>query len=281
MAYVTGTANSITDLLSAIQAACTGNGWTLSGNVLHKETCYVEAKVDGASIAVQGGTGIDGANNLTGRSDRSAGMFPADDSTPVYYLPPGPGISWPMTYHIHVLSAPDEVFVIGNYALSWYQTMAFGQSTMPGLAGSGNWYCADSFDHWIDFDSKGLGGVIRNCGVSLFAKRTSTPNGCGVDHQFDDQHWSIAGSYFDWGSLFFRQPNAWNQESVLIPIRVYASRPNGYISPVLECAHARFLSVANMEDGQIITSGPDRWKVYPWWSRQVTSAGHAIRYDGP
>jgi hypothetical protein len=57
---------------------------------------------------------------------------------------------------------------------------------------------------------------------------------------------------------------------------------------VLECAHARFVSIANLDDQQIITLGTDKWKVYPWMRRGAAydglnssgNCGHAIRYDG-
>ena len=71
MAYETGSANSFADLLAALQAACTGNGWTLSGNVLHKGTCYAEVKLTqtqgsvvwpNSALGVRACNGIDGSN---------------------------------------------------------------------------------------------------------------------------------------------------------------------------------------------------------------------------
>lgn len=290
MAYVTGTANSILDLLSAIQIACTDNGWTLSGSVLHKGTCYIEVKVNGSVINVRGGTGIDGSNALTGACNTSSG------SLGVKW--PGQTFTFPISYDIHVHSAPDEVYVIINFDITSYQTMAFGQSAMPGIVGSGNWYNGPDNrfinSGWYKFSQIGSFGERGNGTVaSLFCRTSYGANGYGVHHSLDSATWEVEGSARDWASLFWRQPNQWNSESILIPIRVYASRPSGFVSPVLECAHARFINIANLEDKQIITLGPDKWKVYPWGQRGAPYdananggtgsgvCGHAFRYDGP
>lgn len=291
MAYVTGSANSLTDLLTAIQNACTSNGWTLSGSVLHKGTCYMEVKVAGSFITLRGGRGIDGSNALTNATDRAVGNLGI--------VSMGVAFAFPMTYFIHVLASPDEVYVVVNYGVNYYQTLGFGQSAMPGLAGSGNWYCGPTISSSVhqgfnvpqSAEYDGTGGSF-GAAFSLFCRENSSGAvySRGVDHGLDGSNtWAELGCKYDWTSLYWRQPNQWNSESILIPIRVYASRPSGFISPVLECAHARQVNIANVADQQIITLGSDKWKVYPWWSRGATNTrvtadsglgGHAIRYDG-
>lgn len=297
MAYVTGTANSLTDLLTAIQNACTGNGWTLSaGGVLSKGTCFAELKISGTYITVRGGTGVDGSGNLTGACDTTTGRLNSIAGNWHGTVPAAPAFSFPMTYAVHIQTAPDEVYCVVNYAASFYELIAFGQSSMPGLTGSGNWYCGNVPDnlYYVPWLSGGEGASSGAC-YSLFA-RDQNNRGCGVHHALDSATWAVKGSATDASSLFLREPNQWNQESILIPIRVYAGRPSGFISPVLECAHARFVNIANLSDQQIITLGSDKWKVYPWWSRGTPNiggynvgapltytgvCGHAIRYDGP
>lgn len=290
MAYASGTANSPSDLLTGIRNACTANGWTLSGNVLHKGTCYAEVMINSGIITNRGGTGIDGSNNLTGATDRgSAQLGVTMDTVP---------FSWPVAYEAFINTSPDEVYVVVKYSVVYWQNLSFGQSTMPGLVGTGNWYCGSypySSDDRYCVSTTGENGLNPpGPGGSLFC---SYRNAFGVHHALDSSTWIVsspiyggnfAGSAIDWSSLFFRQPNQWNGEAILIPVRVYAQRPSGFISPVLECAHARFVSLANLNDGQIITLGSDKWKVYPWFTRNRTSnsekqtfAGHAFRYDGP
>ncbi len=67
MPYFTGTENTFADLLTTVRSNCVANGWTLSGNVLHKGDCYNEILEFGSNLGltIQGGTGIDGSNNLT------------------------------------------------------------------------------------------------------------------------------------------------------------------------------------------------------------------------
>jgi hypothetical protein len=292
MAYVTGTANSLADLLTAVQNACTGNGWTLSGNVLHKGTCYVELMVSGSLITLRGGTGVDGSNNLTGATDQTTGQLGVALKSIAF--------TFPMTYEIFIGTSPDEVYVVVHYAVSYYQQIAWGQSAMPGLTGSGNWYCGpQKIGSDYGMTSNGEYGASGNAGVSLFFrhKYVSMAISMGVDHSLDAPTWLTEGAARDFMSIAMRQPNQWNGEAVLHPVRVYASRPSGFFSPVLECAHARFVNMASLADGQIITLGSDRWKVYPWFARglayrnldtnfNVTGTfsgvfGHAFRYDGP
>lgn len=287
MAYVTGTANSLADLLTAIQAACTANGWTLSaGGVLYKDTCYIEIKISGTSLAVQGGTGIDGSGNLTGRSEREAGQLCAP-STAATGIPASPTLTYPITYDISIQTSPDEVYVTINYAVNYYETVGFGQSAMPGLAGSGNWYCGAHAGNGAVLLTTGEMGHTTYGFYSLFCRYYQYPYAmcCGVDHALDGPSWTTVGAGWDWYPLAIRQPNAWNSEAILQPIRVYVNRPSSFMSPVLECAHARFVNVAALSPGQIITLGPDKWKVYPWWTKTTGYAmqnyGHAIRYDGP
>lgn len=287
MAFVTGTANSLADLLTAIQNACTANGWTLAGSVLYKGTCYIEVANASTNLTVRGGTGIDGSNKLTGATDAASGTLcvPANvgNTTSVPF-------TFPAAYDIHIHTAPDEVYVVVNYNASYYQIMGFGQSSMPGLVGTGNWYCGNGSGRSDPPSALGEGASSGwNGSRSLFC---STHQNFGVDHRLDSVTWAVEGAWRDWASLFWRQPNQWNGESIFIPIRVYAARPSGFISPVLECAHARQMNIANLNDQQVITLGSDKWKIYPWWARGTAwqtngsggtntgVCGHAIRYDG-
>ncbi|HET7301263.1 MAG TPA: hypothetical protein VFJ01_11505 [Oleiagrimonas sp.] len=293
MAYVTGTANSITDLLSAIQAACTGNGWTLSGDVLHKGTCYAEVKINGTFIEVQGGTGVDGSDNLTGRSDVTAGRMCSD----IYFDTTVP-FAFPVTYDVFIGASPDEVYVHINHAVDCHQQIGWGQSSMSGLNGSGNWhaggngsrgnygYCGSG----IYGGSSALEVIINNYSQSCSLFAATNGQNSAVDHDLDSLTWVVRSGSTDVLASYLRQPSLWNQEAILLPVRVYASRLSGFISSVLECAHLRYVNIANVADGQIITLGSDRWMVFPFSRRGGSSgsytigsgwAGHAFRYDGP
>lgn len=290
MAYVTGTANSLTDLLTAIQNACTANGWTLSGNVLHKGTCYAEITISGSLIKLQSGTGLDGSNNLTGRSTNPPGYMcgPLYFSTQVNF-------AWPCAYDVFVGTSPDEVYVHVLFATNCHEQIGWGLSAMPGLVGSGNWYGGGNAAR----GSYGYAGPYYSTSVEVIAYGSGQSNAilladrnvsCGIHHSLDGPSWDAGFGSRDGASMFIRQPNQWNAESILLPVRCYASRPSNFISPVLECAHLRYTNMANLSDGQVITLGTDRWMVFPLARRGGAAGlpatgsvwgGHAFRYDGP
>lgn len=289
MAYVTGAANSLADLLAAIQNACTANGWTLAGSVLHKGTCYAEVSISGTVIKVQSGTGIDGSNNLTGRSTNPAAYMcgPLYFSTQINF-------TWPCTYDIFIGTTPDEVYVHVLFATNCHEQVGWGLSAMPGLAGSGNWYSggnnARASYGYVGPYSNTTVETTLNTGQSNAILLNQYNASTGIHHSLDGPSWDAGFGSQDGASAFFRQPNQWNGESILLPVRCYASRASGFKSPVLECAHLRFTNIANLSDGQIITLGSDRWMVFPLARRGGAAGvpgtgsvwgGHAFHYDGP
>lgn len=318
MAHVSGTANTLTDLLTALQNACTANGWTLSGNVLSKGGIYLRATiVDGAPLAsgtnylsILAGTGIDGSNNLTGAG-------PA----PCYVGPVGttPVLSAPINYDVHIHTAPDEVYLVASYAVEYYAWLAFGKSPVPGLPGTGIWYGATLSNQPrlnancnITIDPTGIaqfgGAIDRPTSAALFWGEPQVVvnlRNAFIHHGWD-AGWSGTGYVSPntaanapanaAGQLqprMSRQPNAWNGEAVLMPIQPSVSRGSGWRSIAGSLAHARYLRIDNYVPGDIITLGTDRWRVYPWFRKLAAARdggsyvthsgtlGWAVRYDGP
>lgn len=301
MAFVTGTANSFTDLLTALQNACTANGYALTGNVLSKGTLFAEVTyVTGTypRLKVRGGSG-QASGVLSGASDR--GMATLGHGTTGSALG-DTAFTFPMTYNIHIGTAPDEVYLFVNYNLTMYQFIAFGQSNVPGIVGTGNWYAGSDIDRNgtpTGVDARTIGGYMEAGYINggLFQGLQGYPasmNGA-VDHQLDSATWLVRGAWGDLWAAMPNNPSSWNDESVLLPVTVYANRPSGFISCVAELAHARFVAIDNFTDRQVITLGSDKWMVYPWWQRgpramppgstttttTTGTVGHAVRYDGP
>jgi hypothetical protein len=295
-----GTANSYADLQTALQAACTAAGYALNGNVLSKGTLFVEVAVQAYGLSVHAGTGQT-AGALTGRSNYQLSYLgiTIQTTSPTVSHP----IVFPVSYDIYIGTAPDEVYLFINYEVNCYQYIGFGQSNMPGLGGTGNWYvgtaCQNTTGSSWDFRTLGGGGAngsLFNCGMFDGLAGFGAANG-GV-HSFLEgptQQWSPNYSFPDRWPVISNSPNAWNGESVLHPIQVYTSRTGGTCSVVAQLAHARWIMIDNLVDGQILTFGPDKWKVYPLWRRSARKVnmspipsdggtgtlGHAIRYDGP
>ncbi len=154
MPFVSGNAASLADVLTAVRNACTSNGWTLSGDVLHKDGCYILMDMQTAPapatrpsigtrqfLRIKAGNGIDGSNNLTDATAVSACIGPGTDngnSSTLQHL----DWSFPVTYSIHINTAPDEVWVAVQYNAVYFQHLAFGKSPAPGNPGTGNWFYA-------------------------------------------------------------------------------------------------------------------------------------------
>lgn len=301
MAYVSGTANDLAALRMAIIAACTANGWTLGGNVIHKGGVFIQLTTSSTRLLSRAGTGIDGSNTLTNAApgDASIGSLTSGFAA----------LTWPLSYEVFIHANPDEVYVVLNYSGVYYQWLAFGRSPVT-LPGSGVWVSGSldgrtyangvlmgsgmnaTSDHgWRAEDGYGSGP----CPGLFWANGGGTAKaGEYIQHGLDTQsEWSF--SNFNGAPmaapLIYIQPSGWNSEAVLIPIQVWASRPESKKSIVLDCENARYIRVDNHSPGEVIQLGADRWKVFPWFRKDVSSRngnssssgtyGWAIRYDGP
>lgn len=351
MSYATGTANSLTDLLTALRNACVAAGWTLSGDVLHKGTCYAEVKIGtlgetgapaNGMIFVRPGNGKDGSNNLTDPATAGTGCG-IGTIRAVQNVNSYPDWDWPVSYHIHVHASPDEVFLLVNYggATKW-QYLTFGQSPAPGCAGTGNWAASTVAEARTTGSYQGEDTVC------------ASPNGTGPSGYYSTRtgvgpFWFLTGwgsttsygqaPFYFHGAVEFttgapvwsgtiemlqsasatttyqanrtisacptgryplsRTPNAWNGETLLVPIQLVSSRADFKVSLVGRLAHIRMCRNDFIEDGAVITLGPDKWKVYPCFKKNTEyrdgyvsgsigpTSGHsgtmamAIRYDGP
>lgn len=304
MAYVTGIANSMADLLNNLQNACTDNGWTLSGNVLHKGNCFANVALSSGVLKVYGGTGIDGSNNL---------IEPTPSEVLLGRQLGGDALTFPMTYHVHILSAPDEVYFLVNYNTAVWQWLAFGSSPVAGLPGTGNWCAATSPNYpfaqigILPYTGGAVGNQLCTPAAPFWAEWVTYANSMNsyVHHGLDGAGWSTSGSGGSSTSpptaigtvnpLVSYQPNNWNGETALIQIQPSLARPSSKVSIVCDLAHARYIRNDNLSDGEPITLGADKWKSYPFYKKNAAqrdsqipspgtdtgTMGWAIRYDGP
>lgn len=297
MAYVTGTAANLAALLTGIQSACTANGWTLAGSVLHKSGVYQRLVVNGDFIDSTGGTGIDGGNNLTNAAPSQARIGTLTTGLAA--------LVFPLTYHVFIGTVPDEVGVVIEYSTDKYQWLYWGKSAVS-LPGSGGWF------------SGSIAGAATTGGAMSLTIAQLSAGGFGMRGQASGSlcpalfhassfggnlgeyinHGIVSGT--DWSTtdimaakyrapLDFCLPSAWNTESVLLPIQVFSTAyGSSKVAIVLDVAHARAMRIDNHQPGDVITLGGDRWMVFPWYNKSATETsttsgrlGWAIRYDGP
>lgn len=304
MAYETGTASGFSDLADTFKGFLTGNGWTLTGGVLHKGDAY--AAVGGSDVngrlAIRGGTG-ESSGALTGAG-------PADVYVGTPITPDAP--SFPATYHFHAHG--DEAYGVVQFGEDLFAHWGFGCAPAAGVPGTGGFYFgnyAGSKGDLLNYNDVGFFhegdcfSLTRNTPGPFWGRATDV-NRCNswVHHGLDGGGWSGANGGFTFGTasanalavpiagpLLVRTPSAWNGQSVLIPCQVQVGRPSSKISLVAELAHMRYVSMQNHAPGEVITLGPDSWQVFPFYKKGAAWApgltgrdsgflGLAFRYDG-
>lgn len=325
MAYFVGTANSFSDLKSVLEAALRDTGWAEEGNFLSKEGTLV--RFDAVD------TGTSNARRLSVQVANSQ-----SDLAPIapYILPilgrtaADPDVwTWPVSYHIHALDAPNEVYMVVQYS-SFFQTLAFGRSPTPGVSGTGNWAHATHFrtanglptvrDNCCKTTPSGTGiASITSPGqyispipffVNTVAQGYNQP-GSSVIHGTTDLSgqvsWSDPMEYLQQGNKFLGVesatplvplmaciPNDWNSEAVLLPCQIFQRRDEKKVSLIGELSHYRLTRNDYLPDGEVITIGSERWKVYSAYRRNTSernglniatdhsgTVAFAVRYDGP
>ncbi len=290
MAYYSGVANDMAAVRQALIDACVGEGWSWSASteLLSKSGVLLKITFTSNHLNIQGGTSELGINSPS----------PVRIGGPLA----GQSLDWPLRYMVHVF--PQEVYLIINYNVNYYQWLAFGKSTVS-LPGTGMWF-AGSLEQY----SNSLISMSESYGNSSDAQVTpalfwstnaeATRNRTWWLHSdLDDQGWMVSqvGTYRVGADAFTEllrcSPSAWNSEASLLPIRAYKVRPEKKISLIADLRNARYVRVDNINPEQIITLGSERWKVYPFYLKNTASRnggnyinhsgtfGWAIRYDGP
>lgn len=305
MAYYSGTATSLANLLTALQTHAVADGWTLTGDVLSKAGVYFQLQTTATNLTCLGCESNAVANPAP--NVVSIGRIYQRTSYPTRE------ISFPCNYE--VFGFAQEIYLVVNYDVDSYQWLAFGKSTVSGLVGQGGWcgasiglleVAASATDPiWITGSSGGSGGAgFPNTCAALFwttaCSNSATARNCWINHGLDGHGWTYYGSASNIPSgiqplapLIAMQPNAWNSEAVLLPIRSWKERPSYKNSLIADLANARHMRIDNLSPGDILTLGSEKWKIFPWYRKNAAARdggtqinhtgtfGWAIRYQGP
>lgn len=301
MAYYSGTAASLTALRTALLTHAQTDGWTLTGDVLSKAGVYFQIQNTATDLTCLG-------------CESNAVVNPAPGVVSIGRIfirtgYPTREIAYPCNYE--VFGFAQELYLVVNYDTDSYQWMAFGKSTVPGLVGQGGWCGATIggpvFDTNYDTDAidisaiSGGGYYAKTCAALFYRSYNfSAPiKNCWVNSGLDGQGWLWGGSSdtapigIRHSQLLTFQPSVWNSESALLPIKAYKERPLYKASLIADLANARMLRIDNLAPGDILTLGTDKWKVFPWYRKNLAQRdggsninhtgtfGWAIRYEGP
>lgn len=290
--YHQGSVNDLGALRDAIFSACQDEGWTANDSILSKDKMYVEIKVDSPLLTFRGGTGIE-KGALSGANPCSVAiaetLFPnAGD----YGMP---SISWPANYELFIFGT--EVYVVLNYNVDLYQWAAWGASTVKGISGSGLWFGATRRStknaNWPGWSmATDSGGSIYGS-PALFWSNSTWYQGTGFEsyvhsgledgswYPLDSRDTSTPGTA-PIDPLIRILPNAWNSEAVLVPIRAYQWRASRKISLIADLEYARHVRMDNLEPGEVVTLGSEKWKVFPWYRKDSANrnGGYNVRHSG-
>jgi hypothetical protein len=288
MAYTTGTAATFAAMRTALTDACVADGWTWdSGNeVIWKGTIF-------AKVSIATGTYGDGLRVL-GRTSTTAGDGPN-------YTQIGPALRVPLVFPVtyHIFTFTNEVMMVVSSG-DQYQWLIFGQSQQAGLIGTGNFYGSSLAETVVpSVDMSTYGGTASNAIFWNYSAYYAGAKNCFLDSNIDTGGWNLgegisgrscAGIKYA-SELIATQPNAYNSESVLLPVKVFKTRADSKYSQTMEMENIRHMRIDNYQNEDIITLGLDKWMVLPYFVRNTSDRdsglydtgtfGMAVRYEGP
>lgn len=312
MAYFNGQASSFADLLNSLVNACVSLGWTWADSILNKGDAYIQlystetnTAAQGSGITAIGGTGKSGVVlvNPSNKQPRIGRIGDGALSSP---------INFPCDYNIHISN--DEVFLIVKSNVDYYFYLGFGYS---GESGSGLWIAATTTKEYYDNTYSGgngfqmyLGGggsaTYRSVGSGFMWRDSFRADYNNNNVMFFNGAWIQGGNYNGSGpekgfnasiyisNLIGRMPSNWSSETLLIPINCYYQVASYKVQLVLSVKTARYLRIDNHNPEEIIQIGTDRWKVYPFYRKNISQRdgsqasvnhsgtfGLAVKYDGP
>lgn len=307
MAYQTGTVTSTSDLASVITNFAVANGWTLNSGVLNKGNAYIRLQVISTSELR-----IDAARN---------GNFSPPDISPNYSRIFN--TTWPSmaTYHIVAFDNPDTVWCTINFDVIKFQHIGFGMIEKYGTWNGGQWFHAqhtnvsqdDLVTSFVDGGVHLYSPIATECalfwGSSMNAATVYYDNGPSkIECDLRGYVWEPPPSQIGVqiympqivGPIHKTNPNVFNGQTVLTPFTPFLKGADGYFMPIGRIGHLRWVKLQNYDPGDVITIGPEKWKVFPWYVKDTTKPdgefrpnyspsyppstgimGVAVKYDGP
>lgn len=289
MAFITGSATSFSDLRTALINGCVANGWSNSGNILWKGNSYFEITATSTYLQIYGGTGQSGGV-ISGKSPHGARLG-------------GSYITFPISYDLHILTNPDEVYLVVNYNTDSYQQISFGTTTIDG-GGYGPWFTGAHSAANNPSDNNGINianefytiysycyANISTNGLGLFnyavwtgevaasfvyTTANGTPGWYGYNSGATSARLSNNGSASLVAALLNSTPVGFNSGSILLPIKATLDMGSNGRAVVASLANARFCRIDNNLPGEIISYGSEQWKVYPWLRKSTTLRSGSI-----
>jgi len=315
MSYYTGSAANLTAVLTALTTACETEGWTWSGGILSKADPGIYVRFD-ATTALGSYTPLRmwGQTALSTNETQSYVCC----ALPIRSVE----VTYPVIYHIFVFSSEVFMVINYSDKFQWLafgqsdqpgldstgnwisatcgflhytyniwrypdqginmtnppSSQSYGDKTVcPGLGWTG-------YGYWPYTSGGSMKGMQVNTWVATGLDPTEdadfTPWTCSV-YNSSGGNQNITGINYN-SELFLTQPNAFNNEGILLPIKVIKKRPSSKFSQILQVQNARHIRVDNYASTEVISLGTDQWMIFPWYCKNTTTrnGGTNIAHTG-
>jgi hypothetical protein len=310
MPFQTGTATSFVNLLDTLRLFATANGWTENRWAtpelcLQKGTVFANMFADATTLRLKGSLGYDPG---------AAWSAQTSTHTPTPWMRDGQfgAITWPATYWLFAHASPDDIMCVLRYQPTRFMYITFGQLLKYGTYIGGEYYSA-SFETTFQIDPGNMSAQISSIANApgLFWRRVQS----GINQQLsqpDNIHAEIDSKVWGGAVAGVATPNsppptiqfiasasdhsfplqnrgvsAFNGLMTLLPIEVFALRPDSHYSPLGRIEHVRYCNLINHNAADIIDIGGQRWMLFPMVEKGCgldvagIHYGHAVKYDGP
>jgi hypothetical protein len=307
MAYQTGTASSAAGLVTIIKDFAASNGFTVTGDVIHSSNSWTRVQSAVANLDPISTHYSSENYNIIGFTGGLDTTF-STNLSPVQTIG---GIShscynailtasWPITYYLVATpSSPRAIYGVINYDVNKFQHFAFGEIIKStSLYTGGNFVTAQFASAYtsINCREKFIGCDLYNAmfsaGVPYFWPPVTNTGNNGARNSF----LYLSHNSYGWGpganttaaptttnlsdpiairfiaQLLGRQPNNFNNQTILLPARLLRGVSASYVMDFGELPYFRFCRIDYLNPGDIITLGSDQWKVFPIFQKDVSSA---------
>lgn len=270
MAYFEGQANGFSQLRDNVVSHLLSSGWTQVGDYLVKGRGAFKFIVNTKYLAMN--AGVYNGTSIVDAYTGDAKIFNASSV-----------MIFPINYRLYVNVNPDEVYLVVNYNIEYYQQMSFGityqtdpmgcpwytASCRSNPANRVNLYFGIGYGYFVNSDYSMSGGLfISDNGLYqsssyVYAKIN------GIDKWVRQSDWYYPSSIGLVSGLLQSIPNQVGQAVTLLPIYAATRVDGGGIVMTCKPVHARLTRNDYILSGESVSFGHDTWDVYPFLRRNT------------
>ena len=301
MAYQTGTANDLDDLIGIIRAFAEAQGWTIHRHVVGTAIDSELILSSGSTYAVLKARTFTGSfwyygvsQNMTIEELWIYGAT-AYDSAAAFDAQPGSTYE-KIANHMygpfaayHLFGTAQYIHVVVEQSAGEFRHILFGEIDKTATFTGGAYIAATFWDHnynYIDSPDSGGHQLPFSAGSKNYRMNTEVRADLdgytwGICYRYDSSKPEVislprSGNAMN-ALLIECAPNEFNGVTPLLPMPVAFERTGGKFSPLGYVPDMRLCNMRNLSPGQEITLGTDTWVCFP----MMTKKDPSIRDDRP